>query len=580
MSGVSVFRSLVRGYQNLSKKEKKETQTSVTGPLEVFGTVDIREHEKKKKIEKEKLEGIEIPDFRTKRVGLLGIKQEEEKEYFQATYPLMPTKPKKNEKILSYTKIFWDSQKNCYRYNLVQPEISPRLKKLFNRLKELIEEKLDVDLTRLKKGEAKDYLKKQIFELLDYFGIKLTENEKQILDYYINRDFLGLGAIDPLMHDSRIEEISCDGINIPIYVFHRDPKLGSIQTNISFNNPEELDDYLVRLAQICGQSISVTDPLLSGTLPDGSRIQGTLATDIARRGSNFTIRKFSAEPFTPAHLLNFNTIDIKTLAFLWMTIDYGCSALIAGGSATGKTSFLNVLSLFIKPDMKIVSIEDTAELRLPHPHWVPQLARVPISTEKGKRKGEVDLFDLLKESIRQRPDYIIVGEVRGKEAYVLFQQIATGHPSLATIHADTMEKLGSRLISPPISLPTSLLESLDLIVFLTKQRYRGQYVRRVKDVFEIIGFDIKEKVPITNKTFEWDTTTDKIKISNKSIILQKIVKKTGLKEKEIIEEMKRRMLVLYWIQQRNMTNYKDVSQILNLYYTYPEKVLDIITGEI
>ena len=324
----------------------------------------------------------------------------------------------------------------------------------------------------------------------------------------------------------------------------------------------------------------MTDPLLDGTLPDGSRVQGTLSTDIARRGSNFTIRKFSAEPFTPAHLLNFNTVDVKTLAFLWMAIDYGCSALIAGGSATGKTTFLNVLSLFIKPDMKIVSIEDTSELRLPHPHWVPQLARVPISTEEGKRKGEVDLFDLLKESIRQRPDYIIVGEVRGKEAYVLFQQIATGHPSLATIHADTIEKLGSRLISPPISLPTSLLESLDLIVFLTKQRYRGQYVRRVQDVFEIIGFNLKEKVPITNKIFEWDATKDKIKISNKSIILQKIVKKTGLKEKEILEEMKRRMLVLYWIQQRNMTNYKDVSRVLNLYYNYPEKVLDIISGEI
>jgi len=579
MSGSSVFRTLVKGYQNLSKKEKEETHTKIKGPLEVFGSVKIQQ-EKTEKLKKEKLEGIEIPDFKTKRVSSLGIKHEEEKQYFQATYALIPAKPKRNEKVLSYAKIFWDPQKGCYKYNIVQPELSPRLKKLFIRLKELIEEKLDIDLTRLKKGEAKEYLRKQIFELLDYFGIKLTENEKEILDYYINRDFLGLGVIEPLMHDSQIEEISCDGVNIPIYIFHRDSRLGSIQTNISFNNSEELDDYLVRLAQICGQSISVTDPLLSGTLPDGSRVQGTLSTDIARRGSNFTIRKFSAEPFTPAHLLNFNTVDVKTLAFLWMAIDYGCSALIAGGSATGKTTFLNVLSLFIKPDMKIVSIEDTSELRLPHPHWVPQLARVSISTEEGKRKGEVDLFDLLKESIRQRPDYIIVGEVRGKEAYVLFQQIATGHPSLATIHADTIEKLGSRLISPPISLPTSLLESLDLIVFLTKQRYRGQYVRRVQDVFEIIGFNLKEKVPITNKIFEWDATKDKIKISNKSIILQKIIKKTGLKEKEILEEMKRRMLVLYWIQQRNMTNYKDVSRVLNLYYNYPEKVLDIISGEI
>ena len=159
------------------------------------------------------------------------------------------------------------------------------------------------------------------------------------------------------------------------------------------------------------------------------------------------------------------------MAFLWTAVDYGCSALISGGTATGKTVFLNVLSLFIRPEMKIVSIEDTAELRLPHPHWVPHVARVPISTEEGKRKGEVDLFDLLKESLRQRPDYVIVGEVRGKEAYVLFQQMAMGHPSLATIHADTLEKLTNRLITPPISLPPSLLESLDLIIFLTKMKY-------------------------------------------------------------------------------------------------------------
>ncbi len=230
--------------------------------------------------------------------------------------------------------------------------------------------------------------------------------------------------------------------------------------------------------------------------------------------------------------------------------------------------------------MKIVSIEDTAELRLPHPHWVPHVARVPISTETEKRRGEIDLFDLLKESLRQRPDYIIVGEVRGKEAYVLFQQMATGHPSLATLHADTLEKLTNRLITPPISLPPSLLENLDLVVFLTKMKYKGKHVRKVKNVYEIIGFDVKEDKIKTNKIFQWDAVKDRINITNKSVILKKIMDRTGLTEKKVIEELKRRMLVLYWLQEKSITDYRDVARVMNLYYDFPERTIDIIGGEV
>jgi flagellar protein FlaI len=382
------------------------------------------------------------------------------------------------------------------------------------------------------------------------------------------------------MYDPEIEDISCDGVNIPIFVFHRNPKVGSVVTNIIFEDRDELDSYLIRLAQLCGQSMSVIDPLLNGTLPDGSRIQGTLGTDIAQKGSNFTIRKFTKYPFTPTHILNFGTADIKTLAFLWMAVDYGNSILISGGTATGKTSFLNTLSLFIKPDMKIVSIEDTLEMKLPHPHWVSHVARVSISTEVGKARGEIDLFDLLKESLRQRPDYILVGEVRGKEAYVLFQQMATGHPSLATIHAESMEKLVDRLITPPIELPPSLVESLDLVIFLTNIRYRGRFIRKLKEIHEIVGFDYESKRPMTKKIIEWNADTDKFEVKMKSTILQKIMKKTGLKESQIIEEIKRRMLVLYWMNEQNIADFRDVARIVNLYYNYPEQVIDTIHGEI
>jgi flagellar protein FlaI len=319
--------------------------------------------------------------------------------------------------------------------------------------------------------------------------------------------------------------------------------------------------------------------LLGGSLPDGSRIQGTLSTDIARRGSNFTIRKFTKVPFTPTHLLRFGTIDIRTLAFLWYLVDKGGSVLVSGGTATGKTVLLNILSLFIRPEMKIVSIEDTAELKLPHPHWIPQVARVSMATETGKLRGEVDLFELLKESLRQRPDYIIVGEVRGKEAYVLFQQMATGHPSLATVHAETMEKLINRLTSSPISLPPSLLESLDLVVFLSRLRYKGKNVRKVQSVHEITGFDLENEKPRTNKVFEWSPVNDSFELINKSHALFKVMKKSGIKESEIIEELKRRMAILNWMNENNIIDYRDVGYIIELYYDFPDQVIDIITGE-
>lgn len=588
LKGRLIFRKLVRGYKVL-KKGKVLTPgveqipinfpttfptESSNKPLEVTGELRLLPPEKPE------LEGIEIPPFKSRLITKAGLAEEGVEETFETTYPLIPEKPKKDEPVFAYTQIKWSSERNRYEYLVYQPTLSPETKRLFIKIKRLLEEKLDVDLTKLKESEAREYLTKQVSELMEYFRINLTETEKQILGYYIDRDFLGLGVIEPLICDPEIEDISCDGVGIPIFVFHRNPILGSLPTNIVFNSEEELDSYLVRLAQLCGQAISVMDPLLNGTLPEGSRIQATLGTDIARRGSNFSIRKFTKFPFTPTHLLKYGTIDIKTLAYLWMAIDYGCSVLISGGTATGKTVFLNVLSLFIKPEMKIVSIEDTAELRLPHPHWIPHVARVSIASEEGKRRGEVDLFDLLKESMRQRPDYIILGEVRGKEAYVLFQQMATGHPSLATIHADSLEKLINRLITPPISLPPSLLETLDLVVFLTNLRYKGKYMRKVESIYEVTGYDFKKKQITTNLIFEWDTAVDKIATKNKSFIFKKIAKKIGLSEKKLIDEFERRMAVLNWLQEKNITDYRDVSQVINLYYSFPEKVLDIITGEI
>jgi len=588
-------KKLIIGYRNYLASQAKPypvqpiipqppqpTSISIPIKIEKTGEVKIGEGETAptSKIPPETaiIEGVELPRFPPARIKIFRRPIEEERKKISLTYPLIPRKPKKGEKIFAYVRIYWEPRQHKYIYEVVEPEITENLKKLMPKIKELLEEKLDVDFSKLKKFEAKDYLYKSIDEILDYYKIKISEKEKMLLRYFIERDYIGLERIEPLMRDEQIEDISCDGVGIPIFVFHRNPRLGSIQTNIVFNDPDELDSFIHRLAQLCGKSISVASPLVGGSLPDGSRVQATLATDIARRGSNFTIRKFTEEPLTPIHLLNYGTLDVQTLAFLWLAVDYGRSILVSGGTASGKTTLLNVLSLFIRPERKIVSIEDTPELKLPHPHWVPHVARVPIAMEKEKKIGEVDLFDLLKESLRQRPDYIIVGEVRGKEAYVLFQEMATGHPSLATIHAENLPKLIDRLTTPPISLPPGLIGSLDLVVFLLRVRYKERHVRRVNEILEIVGVDPKTKAPITNRVFKWVPVNDRFQIVGKSTLLKKISQTTGLSEKELKEELEKRMIILSWMKERNIVNYKDVFNVLNMYYSFPEKVIRTILG--
>jgi len=612
MNCKKIFKSLVRGYRIVERENREKlaermaesmqaasnvssTSPALSAPAPVITiinnpaspqqpaqtalqpSVEVKAvgEERKGGVIERKVEGFEIPDFKQKTVKL-GEMRPEEAKIMPMVYPLIPSKPKKDEPVFAYAKIFWDDKLHKYNYQVVEPDLSPKLTEILGKVKDLLEQRLDVDFSKLKRFEASEYLSNQVDELLQYFDFRVDESEKKILRYYVERDFMGLGKIEPLIRDDNIEDISCDGVGIPIFIFHRNAKLGSTISNVFYNNPEELDSFVTRLSQLCGKSISVTDPLVDGTLPDGSRLQATLATDIARRGSNFTIRKFTETPLTPIHLLNYGTIDVKTLAYLWFVVDNGCSILVCGGTASGKTTLLNVLSLFIRPDKKIVSIEDTAELQLPHPHWIPTVARTSISELGEKAKGEVDLFDLLKESMRQRPDYIIVGEVRGPEAYILFQQMATGHPSLATIHAENMPKLMDRLTTPPISLPPGLIGSLDLVVFLARMKYKEKFLRRVTEAIEMVEYDLDKKAPVINRVFKWNSQNDKFEASSKSVMLKKIADRNGLKEQEVKDELERRMMVLNWMSNNNVLDYRDVNKILNMYYNYPQRTISMI----
>jgi len=512
--------------------------------------------------------GIRIPDIETEKLAE-AVDIDERK--IDVRYPLIPQSPKKGEKIYSFARIFFDEKTNELVYNVIEPKLDKSLIGLLNEIKDYIQEKIDVDFVRIRKMEAIKYLTDLFDAALNYFRARYDENTRDVLRYYILRDFIGLEKVEPFLNDKFIEDISCDGVNINLYVYHRDPKIGSLRTNVVFKTEDELDSFVNKLAERCGRSISVAKPLLDGTLPDGSRVQATLGSDIAKHGSNFTIRMFTEKPLTPVDMIRFGTCDIKMMALFWFLIENGSSFLVSGGTATGKTSLLNVLSLFIKPQMKIVSIEDTSELRLPHFHWISEVARTPIA-----ETGKVDMFELLRESLRQRPDYIIVGEVRGKEAYVLFQQMAVGHPGLSTIHAENFPKLIDRLTSPPISLSANLVQNLDVIIFLKRVKSGKRYIRKIHTVLEVIGYDREKNIPITNEIFEWKPKHDKFLIVNESMLLKKMADASGLDAKSIQREIRKRASVIEFMTKSNIRDYRKIGTIIKLFYSSPEYLLERI----
>ncbi len=473
----------------------------------------------------------------------------------------------------AYAKIFWDTNKKELVYNVTEPKISKDDGEIFSKVMKGLMEIVDVELSTIKNSEsAISYMETYIKKIVSEYGLNLTRGQYVKLLYYVYRDFVGLNEIEPLMHDSYIEDIGCDGTGVPLYVVHR--KFGSIRTNITFGELEQLNNFVVKLSERCGRYISYAEPLLDGTLPDGSRVQASLAGDVTTRGPTFSIRRFSEEPYSPVDMMEMGTADSQLLAFLWLAVEHGASMLICGGVATGKTSFLNTLSLFIPQEAKIISIEDTRELQLPHENWIPSVARIGFGgqTEAGKY-GEVTMFDLLKESFRQNPDYVIVGEVRGAEAYVMFQGMAAGHPSIGTMHAGKVEDVVHRLETPPIELSPSLIETLDMIIFMVHAREINKSARRVKEISEIESIDSTTGAASVNKVFAWMPSSDTFQFNDSVVMLQKISKSKGISIEQLQKDIQYRKKVLEWMRKEGIKNYMRVSEIISDYHKNPEKIL-------
>ena len=481
----------------------------------------------------------------------------------------------------SFVRIVFDEERSAYRYEVLEPPLADDERHAYEFVRDAFLRSLDVDLGTLDRQGARAYLSREYEALAKRHGLRLSSLSRARVGYYLERDFLGFGVIDAIMNDPSIEDVSCDGPKLPIFIYHR--KVESIRTNVTFATDDALDGFVMQLVQRSGKHISVAEPLVDATLPDGSRLQASLSREVTTRGSTFTIRKFRKDPLTPTDLLAFETLSPEMMAYWWLAVENGASAIICGGTASGKTTSLNALSLFIPPQKKIVSIEDTRELNIPHENWIPGVTRaggVGDERSDGKRPGEVDMFDLLKAALRQRPEYLLLGEVRGAEAYVLFQAMATGHTVYSTMHADSVTSAVHRLESKPIEIPRNMLSSLDIVCIQGEIRIQGRRVRKMREIVELTGIDPRTGELITNRVFYWDTQEGRFRYSGVSFVLGRVSEESNMAEEDLRREFDRRVRVLLAMQKKGLRDIASVSRVIVEYGIDPERALRDLEGEV
>lgn len=537
---------------SLFKKEKKEkTKTSdqnqIPAEQEIAeldeNTIDVI---KARRMQQEKIDGSEWDEI----------------EFYQVKKPF------------TYVSIIQHIESRDKRYLLIEPFLEKDERKYYDFIHEVLNA-VSVDTHELDNKGPEKVLENLVDEIIKDYELTLTPIRKQKMLYFLKKKLLGLDRLEPLMNDPRIEDISCDGSEVPLFLYHRDH--GSIQSNIRFPDEEELSSFVIKLSQKCGKHISIANPMIDATMPDGSRIQMTLSTEISTKGSTFTIRKFREEPFSPPDLIRFNTMSSEMIAYFWMAIEHGYNALISGGTASGKTSTLNALALFVPRESKIVSIEETREINLPHPNWIPGVTRSGFGEVVNNRvTGEIDLFDLMKAALRQRPEYILVGEIRGKEAYVLFQAMATGHTTYSTVHADSTQALIHRLEGKPINIPRTMLQSLDIILLMRTQKTANKQQRRCIKIVELLSVDSETNEVLTNTVFEWNPVEGKFDYSGKSFILEQIHELMDMNIEEMTEEINHRSEIIEWMRKYNIREFTDVGHILAKYAETPKDILELI----
>jgi flagellar protein FlaI len=476
-----------------------------------------------------------------------------------------------------FTHIYPDTHDGRNTYISIEPvltqnlddlmiELEKRLLNMGNRLNEMHddEEKKKAFIKCIDESFTTKPYRKSSFKLYrNREKILVTARQIEGLKYLIVRDKIGLGILESMVHDPYVEDISCSGLGT-IFIEHK--IFHSLKTIVDFSTIEELDEFVLRLSERIKKPVSFRNPIVDATLPDGSRINIVYGRDISKRGSNFSIRKFSDVPMSAIELIEIGTLDYSMAAYLSIVIGEGMNVFVSGETASGKTTTLNALTTFIHPNAKVVSIEDTPELQVPHKNWIREV----VQTTKAESDSEVTMFDLLKAALRQRPNEILVGEIRGPEGNVAFQAMQTGHSVMATFHAASVEKLIQRLTGNPIDIPKAYLDNLNVVVIQSAVKLpSGKTGRRVLSINEIVGYDTEKQSFSFVEIFRWNAVNDTFDFTgdmNSYLLEQKIAVKLGIpsnKKKRIYLELNRRAEILERLhKEQGVTGFYELLQVL------------------
>ena len=463
----------------------------------------------------------------------------------------------------SYAKILFDEKNSNFQYFVDEIKLNFDEERIYKDLYNFVEQSLD-SIENTKDAKFDEHLNSVIKKHEGFFTSNPVASMEKV-KYFLKRDIVGFGEIDALMHDPNIEDISCSGPNMPLYVWHR--VYDSVSSNVSFESHQKLNSFITRIVFKAGKHVSTAHPISDLALAGNHRISVLYQKEITPKGTSFTIRKFREDPYTIVDLISFGTIDLETAAYLWMMIENKMSIMVIGATGSGKTTVLNAIAGLVSENDNLFSVEDVAEINLPHDNWFSLISR---SGYGSNDEGEIGLYELIKSGVRHRPDYIIVGEIRGSEAYVMFQAMATGHGGLCTMHADSLESASKRLQQKPMNIPPAYLSLMNcaLVIKRVKDKTTGKSMRRAISIEEISNGNTP------NSVLKWDPKSDIFEHSlETSKNLKKISETIGEDMENVIKEHHKRTKILKWMNANNIREHKAVTEMIRKYYNNPKSVL-------
>lgn len=463
-------------------------------------------------------------------------------------------------------------------YEIRFPKLSKEEEQLLKRIKDRAITEIQIDPSTIPNPEERrKFFITAVKQMLKEEAPHYSEGRIEVLAEMIVQQMVGYGKLDPLVRDDNLEEIMVIGTNRPVYVWHR--RFNMCKTNIVFDNEKDILNIIERIAREVGRRIDQQSPLLDARLPDGSRVNATIPP-ISLDGPTITIRKFKKDPLTIIDLIKYGTMSSDVAAFLWLIVDglgvKPANILVAGGTGSGKTTTLNSISMFIPPSERVITIEDTAELQLPVEHWIRLETRPP----NLEGKGEVTMDDLVRNTLRMRPDRIIVGEVRGPEARTMFTAMNTGHDGcMGTLHANSARETIVRLESPPMSVPRIMIPALDIILMQVRfhSRKKGT-IRRVTEIAEVSGLE-GDSIQL-NTLYKYDPAKDELVSTGvPSRTINTLAQHTGMSIKEIMLEIEKRKIVLEWMVEKGIREINKVGYYIRQFYIDEEWLLNKISSE-